>query len=323
MKSAKKFQYQKRDVGTVKTRANQQGGDFDSLYKDGIKIFKPKEGKNTIRVLPPTWEGADHYGYDVYVNYGIGVKDQAYLSLSEMKKKPDPLAEARRRADREGDKETSDSLRPTKRVGMFVIDRTAEEEGPQFWIAPWTIDKSFCNLSLDEEDGTPMYIDDPEAGNDVRFYKEGTGKTTKYPADKMRILKPSRLSEDAELAEEWLQYVMENPIPDCLNFYDYDHIKAAYDGFSKDDEKADDSPKSSKLKAVKNDDDDEDENPLPKSSAKVSSVRNKLEKPPQDDDDEEVDEETGEVAVKGPGDEEPEPTSRIAAIKARLQGRRA
>lgn len=312
MKATKRFTYQKRDTEVVKQRANQRGSDFDSIFREGVKIFKPKDGKNTVRILPPTWDKADHYGYDMYVNYGIGVNDQAYLSLSEMKKQPDPLAEARRKAERSGDKETADQLRPTKRVGMYVIDRNAEDEGPLFWPAPWTVDKAFCSLAIDEEEGVPLMVDDPEMGHDIRFYKEGTGRTTKYPAEKMRILKPSKLSEDAGLAEDWLQLITENPIPDLLNFYDYEHIAAAFDGHVR----SADTPKTTG-KGKPSEEDEEDAKPArnARATTRVTSSAS---------DENGYDSETGEVTSNPlPDDEDEGARSNIAKIRARLAGRHA
>ena len=229
-KMIRNFVYQKRDASTVRERANQRGGDFDSIFRMGVKLFKPRDGRNLIRILPPTFEGAQHYGLEIWVNYGVGVDNQSYLSLSKMKNERDPLAEARKQAEREGNKEIAKKLTPSKRVLMWVIDRNAEEEGPQLWSAPWTIDKDFCNLSFDEDTREVIMVDDPEEGCDIRFNKEGTGLTTKYDGTKMKIQKPSSLHENEDLMNDWLEYVQANPLPEVLNFYDYDHISLVFDG---------------------------------------------------------------------------------------------
>jgi hypothetical protein len=255
----RRFQYQKRDPNVVKERANQRGGDFDSMFKSGVKMFKPRDGKNMIRILPPTWDGNDHYGYEIWCNYGIGVDDQSYLSLSKMKNEKDPLAEARKLAERKGDHKLADSLTPKKRVLMYIIDRNNEEEGPQLWSAPWTVDKDFCNISYDEDTREVIMVDDPEEGCDIRFYKEGTGKTTKYDAAKMRLMKPSRLHEDEGLMDEWLAHVQANPLPNCLNFYDYDHIASVYEGHVvKSDDEDEPKPPPNGKKPVVDEDHDED-----------------------------------------------------------------
>jgi hypothetical protein len=295
----RKFQYQKRNAETVKQRANQRGGDFDNIFKGNVKLFKPREGKNLIRILPPTWENAEHYGYEVFINYSIGVDDQAYLSLSKMLGKPDPLAEARKQAEREGDKKTADSLIPSKRVLMYVIDRNAEEEGVQLWSAPWTVDKTFCNLSFDEDTREVIMVDDPEQGCDIRFYKEGTGLGTKYPAEKAKLMKPSMLHEDEAVAEEWLQYVQDNPLPSICNYYDYEHIASAYEGHVvKDKPEAETKPETK-----------------PK-----SSKPSKVEQEPEDDDDE--DEALFDNAKQSPKNEEDVPKMSAQSIRERLAARK-
>jgi hypothetical protein len=275
-----RFQYKRRDPDTVRQRANQRGGDFDSMFKEGTRLWKPRDGKNIIRILPPTWDDANHYGYEIWCNYGVGVDEQSYLSLHKMKGIKDPLAEARKQADRNGDKKLSEQLTPRKRILMYVIDRNAEDEGPQLWSAPWTIDKDLCNLSFDEDTRDVIMIDDPEEGSDFAFHKEGTGLTTKYPAAQMRIKKPSRLHEDDRIYDEWLEFVHNHPIPDCLNFYDYDHIASVFEGFvakpeptKEVDEDDDDPPTVKKVKPV---DHDEDGVVNEEPEASVSRIRDRL-----------------------------------------------
>ena len=305
MKGKSSFQYQKRNPDTIKQRANMRGGDFDSMFKNGTKLFKPRDGKNIIRIIPPTWPEAEHYGYEIWCNYGIGVDDQSYLSLSKMKGEKDPLAEARKQAERNGNKKLADSLQPRKRVLIYVIDRNNEDEGPQLWSAPWTVDKDFCNLSFDEDTREVIMVDDPEEGCDIRFYKEGTGLTTKYDAAKMRLMKPSRLHEDEKLMDEWLEFAQENSIPDCLNFFDYDHIASVFEGHvTKPDD--DEAPKPRTLNVGKGrlspdtDDDESDDDGVVTPKKPTPKAR------PVSDEDEQ--------------DEEPEMT--VQSIRERLQARR-
>src|SRR5579872_3466942 len=122
-KKERGFTYQKRSKEALKERANMKGGNFDSIFKSKYKQWKPKEGKNRIRILPPTWKGAKHYGLDIYVNYSIGPDKQSYLSLSKHNKGDDPIAEARREAQREGDKEYAKALNYSHRILYWIIDR--------------------------------------------------------------------------------------------------------------------------------------------------------------------------------------------------------
>lgn len=277
------FRYQKRSAEDVKQRADAKGGNFDSIFKPKYKVMKVRDGKNLIRVMPPTWDNAKHYGYDIWVNYSIGVDNQSYLSLSKMKAAADPIAEARREAERAGDKELAKSLQPRQRILMWVIDRQDEDEGPQLFSAPFTVDKAFAALSFDEDTKEVIYIDDPAEGCDVRFYKEGQGLKTDYPPEKMRILKPSPLSSDKGQMREWLEFIQQNPVPDVLNYYSYDQIATAFDGraASNTDDEDEDEPKTKPVKAKGRNGADEDE-PAPVKRSKASPPFD----PDQDEDDE-------------------------------------
>jgi hypothetical protein len=229
--SPRSFKYQERSKDDWRERANMKGGQFDTYIKPAYRLYKAKDGKNVIRILPPTWEKARHYGYDIHVNYQIGPDNQAYLSLSKMLGKPDPIAEARTQAEREGDEALGKALRPTHRILMWVIDRLDEEQGPQLYPAPFSkVDKAFINLAYDQDTGEIIEVDNPEEGCDIRFYKEGANLGTDYPASKMRLLEPGPISDDEKKQQQWLDYVAENPIPDCLNYYDYDHISGVFNG---------------------------------------------------------------------------------------------
>lgn len=224
------FRYQRRSADTVKARANQSTGNFDTIFKQQFKVWKPKEGKNIIRILPPTWENADHFGLDIYVNYNVGADKQSYLSLSKMKGEADPLAEAKRAAEKDGDKDLAKDLNASKRLLYWLIDRNDEDEGPQLWAPPVGFDKDLANTCYDEDTKEVIFIDDPETGCDLRFYKEGTGLKTKYPGSQMKLLKESPLNEDETIQEEWLAFIQENPLPSVLNFYSYEHIAMTFNG---------------------------------------------------------------------------------------------
>jgi hypothetical protein len=294
------FQYRERSYDDAKKRRDSGGGNFDSYVKKQYKMYKVKDGKNLVRILPPTFEPPegepDHYGLPIWVNYSIGPDNSSYLSLAKMLHKPDPLDEARREADREGDEDTAKELAARQRVLIWVIDRENEDDGPMVWACPQTVDKDILSISTDDDTKEVVAIDSPKKGQDLRFYKEGKGLSTKYPAAKMRLMNPGPLNEDDEKQQEWLDFITENPLPDVLQYYDYDHISTVFNGHakSKDDEderptkKAlepkddDDEPKARPRPHVKEaaeaEDDEPEERPKPKSTKSRKS----------DDDDEDL-----------------------------------
>jgi len=268
-KERKSFQYEKRSKDDVKKRASQSGGLFDSIVKQSFTSFTPKEGDYRLRFLPPTWENPEHFGFDIFVHYGIGSDNQSYLCLEKMKGEKCPICEERKRAEKAGDADYARTLTPTKRVLTFIVDRDNEDDGPQLWSMAWTIDRDLANLSIDKRSGEYMALDDPEDGYDVEFTRTGKGLKTKYVGIQV-ARKATALSDDPDQAEAWLKFVSENPLPEVLQYYDYDHIAAAAQG-----------------KAKEEDDDDDEEEDRPTRSSKSSKVASRRKQDDDEDDDEE------------------------------------
>lgn len=221
------FNYHRRDASALKSRAEKLGGsDFDSYFREGTKLFKPNDGDNIIRILPPTWKEADHYGLDLWVHYSVGPDEQTYLCLDKMKGEPCPLCDERARAVKDKDDDYADSLKPKQRVAIAIIDRDNEKEGVQIWAMPWGIDKDLLSRAQDKRTGEVLYLDDPENGYDVEFTREGKGLKTKYVGIAL-ARRESPIGDD-----RWLQEMIEEPLPDRLCYFSYDHIQQVFGGGS-------------------------------------------------------------------------------------------
>jgi hypothetical protein len=269
MVKKERFKYRPREKDTVKKRANQSGGLFDSIFKSQFATFTPKEGDYRLRVLPPTWPDAQHFGLDIYVHYGIGSDNQSYLCLDKMLGEKCPICEQRKVAERSGDPEYARSLVPTKRVLVWVLDRADEESGPQLWSMAWTIDRDLANLSIDKASGELLLIDDPEDGYDIEFVRTGKGLKTKYSGTAV-ARRSSPLADDQDQADEWLKFVQDNPLTEVLQYFDYDHIASVAEGAAKkeDEEEDEDEPQTrSKSKArARVTEEEEDEGAPPRRS---------------------------------------------------------
>jgi hypothetical protein len=239
-KDKPRFQYRGRTSEDVNRRAKQQSGTYDSYLVQEVMTFKAKEGENTIRILPGTWDDAEkwgtHWGIDIYVHYNVGPDNATYLCLDKMKGEPCPVCEARREA---ADQEEADSLRPVNRVLCWLIDRNDEKSGPKAWAMPLNTSKDISARSLDKKTNEAILIDgagtnkDGEVieGYDLFFDREGEKKRTKYV--KIDVSRDSSLlHEDERLEEKWLNYITDNPLPDMLNFYEADYIQKILFGSS-------------------------------------------------------------------------------------------
>ena len=222
--STKKFQYRPREAATTHKRSEQWGNERDSYLKDHVPMWKPNDGENVIRILPPSWDDADHFGYDIYVHYGVGPDNSTYLDLAKMKRGPDPIQEEAQKAKMEGDEEYFKQLDSKKRVLVYLIDRDKPKEGPMLWAMPWSVDKDIAKQCWDSRTQEALPIDSPDDGYDVIIIKEGTKERTRYTVKIAR--RPSPLEITDQIADVLEQY----PLPECLNFFSYEYIKNAFTG---------------------------------------------------------------------------------------------
>lgn len=267
------FKYKERDADAYAKRAN-VGGMREGFLVEGIKMFSPKAGDHSVRILPPSWPDPEHYGLDVYVHYDIGPDGGAYLCLKQMKDEDCAICDARKEAIGEGEEDLARALGWTRRVLCWVIDRNNESDGPLCWSMPQTLDKEIASVCVDKKTGEVYSADHPTKGYDVSFEREGEKMKTKYVGVQLDR-KPSPLSDDADEAAEWLAFIKENPIPDQLLFQEADYIETLVSGGlakasrrGKDDDD-DAGKKKGKKKAADDDDDDEPRKGKKKAKAEV------------------------------------------------------
>lgn len=258
-KKRKKFEYKKRTKEQAK-KAQESTSDYDRYLRHNM--WSPGVGKHTVRFLPPTWEPADHYGLTIFCRYRIGPDKQTYLALDKHvdlpghEIGPDPIEEARARALSQGREKEKwiNAVKAKPRILVWVIVRGEEKKGPQLWAMPIGLNEDFLLQTVDEESGDVLPVDDPYGGYDGFFNKKKLGKQpweVEYKSAQFSR-RSSPLSDDKEQMEEWLQFIQDNPLPECLKFYSYDYIKKTFEGtaLSRDGD-ADDEPKTRKQKKRK------------------------------------------------------------------------
>ena len=226
----KKFEYKPLTTEYMAERKNQQGSDRDSYVASHVKFFSPAAGDNTVRILPGTWEtDVPAYGFEVFVHYGVGPDSSAYLCPKSMKDEDCPICEERAVADKAGDAEYAKSLKPNKRIAVYVIDRAKEGEGPKLWTMPWTLERETAAQAIDKKTSEVIQFVSPDEGYDLSFTKQGKDAQTKYVGVSFDR-KPSPLSDDEDTAQAWLDFIVANPIPDQLVYFDAEHIAEAFNG---------------------------------------------------------------------------------------------
>ena len=275
-KSKPNFSYKERTSEDMESRQKSFSG-RDSYFSSNMKFFTTKSGNNKIRIMPPTWEDAKHYGHDIYVHYGIGPDNVGYLCLDRMAAEKCPLCEARAEADRDGDDDLAKALRATRRVAVYVIDRGAESEGPKVWAMPQTVDKEICAQAWDKETGEVYALDNPDEGYDVSFDVEGQGQTKKYVGVRL-ARRASPLSDDDKDAAAWLQHIVDHPIPDELVIHTYEEMKQAFEGKPKKGKDVDDETDKASGKGKKVDKDEDDAKDEVKARPRIGGKKPEIKK---------------------------------------------
>ena len=244
MALASKFKYKPRTPEQVEKRLNRTGGSFQSFLHDDYKVFKPKVGDNFIRFLPPTWDDAEHWGYEVHVHYSVGPERGSVLCLSKMFGKKCPICEEQAAARKANDEERAKELSPRLQVVSWVMDMKDTAAGPMLWSIGFRMDSDFIKLTRDRESGELLQIDNPEEGYNVSFQREGTTQTTTRYSGFQTSRKPSAIEEG------WLEYVVEHPVPSTLVHRDYDEVRKLFEGNDATEDE-EEKPKSAKTEEEK------------------------------------------------------------------------
>lgn len=253
-----RFKYRERSADDVKKRAEQTGGRFDSIFQQGFDTFRPKEGENVLRILPPTWDDHEHYGYDIWVHSRIGSDNSDYLCLRKMNKGHCPICDAYEESKKAGETDEAKALQPNRKTVMWVIDRDAEgkELSPLLWSISWMADRDISSLCQDKRKGKVLLIDHPDDGYDVIIKRHGQGLKTRYTYSIDRD--PSEIDKDTRAQDDVLDYITENPIPSVLLFRDEEYLEKVLAGGSAEKDEDLDEDKDDRRSRSRDDDEDED-----------------------------------------------------------------
>lgn len=254
------FMYDAPDPKKVKERAETSGGNFDSIFKNGIDSWRPKAGDNQIRILPATWENHDHFGHEIWVHGYVGADKSTYLCREKTLQKRCPICDMARESKEAGETEEFDQLKAKKRYVYWIIDRDGDMDMPQVWSVAWTQDRDIADACLLKKTGKVLHIVHPDHGYDLTFKRHGTGFKTRYGAPQIDR-DESPIDESKKKQQEILDYIVENPLPDVLKIYSAEHLAKAMEGtVAEKDEDLDDDRKSRKGKSerVRPRDDDDD-----------------------------------------------------------------
>lgn len=228
---------------SVKRRAENRGGRYDSIFKDGFDAFRPKDGENAIRFLPPTWEGEEgmDYAYEIWVHAFVGPDDSTYLCPWKMNEKPCPLCDSARDSKKAGEEDEYKKLEVRQQFVAWVIDRNGDEDTPLLYQMSRNIDKDISGIRENKRGGGYLWVSHTEEGYDLYFKRTGAGLKTRYSAWSFDR-SPSPISDDRKTQDGVMEYIQDHPIPDVLKFYDADYLEKVASGtvVEKDEDDNDD-----------------------------------------------------------------------------------
>jgi hypothetical protein len=267
--------------------------DQDKLMKKMEELgsgdyFKPKEGKNVVRILPP-WSDNGLWYKEATLHYGLKNeegKERGYPCL-KMFDKDCPICEKREEllAGSKEDKKVGEKLRArTKFYTNVLIPATGK-------VMIWGFSQKTLGTLL-SYCGDPDYgdISSPEEGFDVIINRTGTGKLdTRYD---IRVRpKSSAIDEDskwADLLKDLDTVVTEVDEGDLEEILELNF--GATDSSDDDDEDDEDKPKRKK-KDDEDEDDEKEEDEDDEEPRKKKKVKEDDDEDEEDDDDEDEEEE--------------------------------
>lgn len=285
--------------GGFKTRLDKTRKRFEETASDS-KYFKPRGGKNFIRVLPPWGPGADgtfFYAGALHYKFKIGGRDRAIPCTAFSGKGPCAICTLCDKLKAHGEedyKKLAQEIRMSKKFWVNIVarDKMGKAE-PDARIQIYGGNQKFINSILeafDEEDYGD--VTDPIEGHDLILTKKGEGMASRYSATvrprPTPLALPGWKKHIHKLDEVVLEWMSEGEIMEAIaKNYGEEAVEVGFslkrakkkqveevDDEEEDEEDEDDEPKKKKLKLVKkkvkptreedeedgDSDDDEDEN---------------------------------------------------------------
>lgn len=222
----------------------EDSGQFHSIFKDGTGtiFWKCGEGEHLLDIIPylcgkfdpdkSLKPGDDTYVLILWVHYGVGVNQDAFICPAKNYGKPCPICEDRERIRKEEgfDEELVKSLTPKKRsiYNIVVYDNDKESaKGVQVWdVAHWFMERLITPLAKAPSRGTKTVpfipFADPNEGKSISFERKGTG------ANNTSFLGHKFVDRDYALGDDILG--LARCLDDLISQPSYEELRSAYYG---------------------------------------------------------------------------------------------
>lgn len=223
-----RFRYRETSEDSVRDRAESKGGNYDSIIKPNFTIFRAREGKNRIRVLPSTFDDP-YYAYQAFAHRYVGVDKGSYLCLDKMMGKPCAVCDAALLTRKDGEEQEYKKMRWKELAISWILDRNKDEEKPQLWIIGARTDGDVCKVRTDDDTGKVLPVDNPDGGYDLLFTRDRMDENTRYSGWRF-ARDPSPISSSQKVQDGILDYIEKNPIPSTLLYYPNEYLDKVING---------------------------------------------------------------------------------------------
>jgi len=213
-------------------REQQGGGGFKYDLPDNVNFFQAKKGTMHLDILPyvvtqktnpEAGPGEQWYQRTVWVHFGIGADDKAYLCPKTLNKKC-PICENRSQLmkDSNADSDTIAALKAKERELFNVVDLDDEAKGVQLWEFSYHLFGKMLEEELRE--GKEEWGSFAELKNGytlrLRFSEKQLGKN--------KFLEVSRI--DFESREDYPDSVLDQvlDLDEILNVMDYKQLEKVF-----------------------------------------------------------------------------------------------
>lgn len=197
----------KVDLDAMRADAEEQAKNRKSS-RGKVNRVKLKKGSNLFRILPPFVPGSLPYR-TVLTSFGVpaGDKKATIVPRRPYKLEPDPFMDYIEKLQSSKDKASQamltgqDSILPKARHLFFVIDRDAENVGPQLFETNNIVVEQIRAIYFHPDYGD---ISDPDEGTDITIEYNPDEKDVKKKWTTMARRKSSPLHADTATKESWL-----------------------------------------------------------------------------------------------------------------------
>jgi hypothetical protein len=213
----------------------ESSGKYNDYFTDDMPLTKWQctEAGHILDVIPfiagdnhpNVGPGKATHNVDVYVHFGIGVTESAYLCPARMGRGKCPICEfqAELKKQKNYDEEYVKSFNAKRRVvyNVCVYDTHKDEDaGVMLWEASHHLsEKNIMAIARNNRTGAFVKWADPDDGMTIEFARKGKGKNTDYEGFKFTVRDEPITDEtldDAIAIDDYLKYLTYEELAEVL-----------------------------------------------------------------------------------------------------------